>query len=107
MSDIKVVTNHVPRDVIDASELTAAERNEFDYHNWEAMEEGRDSASFFRYKGQLYDLSQFSVDAGITKGCGLPAHLSRWDVYQSQHAFCAIVVRFIDDEQVIVGRVLS
>lgn len=105
---ITVVTNNVPRDILDASDLTVAERAEFDYLNWPALERGEDSASFFRYKGQLYDLGEFFADFGITKGSGLPEHLSTWHGYQSQHAFLAIVVRYSDDhESVVVGRVLS
>lgn len=52
-----IKTNRVPRNIIDAYELTADERKEFDYLNWPAIDEGSDSASFIRYKGQLYDLS--------------------------------------------------
>lgn len=107
MSDVRVVTNNVPRDVIDAHELTESERAEFDYLDWAAIEDGRESASFFRFKGQVYDLGGFMADFGITKGMGLPAHLSDWDGYMSEHAFSALVIRFVDNEHVIVGRVLS
>ncbi len=50
---IKVITNNVPRDIIDAWQLTPAERCEFDYLDWAAIEHGNDSASFFRYRRQL------------------------------------------------------
>lgn len=105
---VKVITNNAPRDIIDASELTPKERAEFDYLDWPAIEEGRDSASFFRYKGQLHDLSEFSADWGITKGSGLPEHLANWHGYRSDSFFSALVVRYTDDnEQVVVGLVLS
>lgn len=105
---VKVVTNNVPRDIIDAYELTAEERKQFDYLDWGAIDEGRDSASFFRYKGQLHDLGEFTRDYGITKGSGLPEHLSKWDGYRSDSAFSAVVVRYVNDnEQVVAGRVLS
>jgi len=107
MSEIRVITNNVPRPIIDDYELTEAERADFDYLDWPAIERGEESASFFRFRGQLYDLGEFSADYGITKGSGLPDHLSRWDRYMSEHAFSALVVRWVDEEYVVVGRVLS
>lgn len=108
MADVRVVTNNVPRDVIDAYQLTLTERTEFDYINWAGIDAGTDSASFFRYRGTVYDLGEFSADYGITRGAGLPEHLSHWDGYRSDSFFSAIVVRYVDDcERVIVGLVLS
>jgi hypothetical protein len=105
---VKVITNNVPRDIIDAYELTAKERSEFDYLDWDAIDAGNDSASFFRYRGQLYNLGEFTRDYGITKDAGLPESLSRWDGYMSESFFSAIVVRLLDNnEQVVVGLVLS
>jgi hypothetical protein len=104
---MQVVTNGVPRPVIDGFELTAQERAEFDYLDWAAIDEGRDSASFFRYKGELHDLGEFSADYGITKGAGLPEHLSAWHGYRSDSFYSAMVVRFVDDESVVVGLVLT
>ena len=108
MGDITVRTNFHSRPIIDAWELSADERKDFDYLNWQAIENGNDSASFFRYRGTLYDFGEFSRDFGITKGSGLPESLSKWDDYVSESAFSAIVVRYVDDyESVIVGLVLS
>jgi hypothetical protein len=105
---MRVITNHVPRDVIDASELTLAEQSEFDYLDWPAIKRGEDSASFFRYRGELYDLGEFFADYGITRGAGLPEALSKWDGYRSDSFFSALVVRYVEDnERVIVGLVLS
>ena len=103
-----IITNGAPRDVIDGHELSADERAEFDYLDWPAIDRGEDSASFFRYKGELHDLGEFSTDYGITRGAGLPAHLRDWDSYRSDSFFSALVVRFVDrGERVIVGRVMS
>ena len=108
MEGVRVVTNNVPRDVIEAWELSPSEREDFDYLDWPAIERGEDSASFFRYKGELYDLGEFSADYGITKGAGLPEHLSNWHGYQSDSFFSATVVRYVEScERVIVGRVFS
>lgn len=104
---VTVVTNGVPRDVLDASELTVHERAQFDYLDWTALEDGTESASFFRYKSEVHDLGEFSADYGITKGAGLPDHLSRWDGYRSDTFFSGLVVRFVDNgERVVVGRVM-
>jgi hypothetical protein len=100
---IRVVTNHVPRDVIDASELTVDERREFDYLDWVALEDGRDSASFFRYKGQLYDLGEFEVwDNPLS-----PTRYG-WDGYRADGYFSGLAVRYCDNfERVVVGRYMA
>lgn len=48
-------------DLIDASALTPGEREQFDYLDWTAIDEGRDSATFFRRErdGNTYCLDQF------------------------------------------------
>ncbi len=106
---MNVVTNHHPRPVIEGHELTEKERAEFDYIDWPKIEQGEDSASFFRYKGQLFDLGEFSVDYGITKGAGLPDLLTGWDGYMSDSFFSAFVVRYVErcDDAVVVGRVYT
>ena len=106
--NMKVVTNNVPRDILDACELTTAERADFDYLDWSAIEDGTDSASFFRFKGQLFDLGEFTTDYGITRGAGLPDSLAGWDAYASDTFFSATVIRLMDDnERVVVGRVYT
>jgi hypothetical protein len=90
-------TNNVPRDVLDASELTERERAEFDYLDWRAIDAGTGSASFFRYRGQLFDLGEF-----------LRTNLAPWDGIATDTFFSATVVRYVEDgERVIVGRVYS
>ena len=105
----KVTSNNVPREVIDAAYLTPKERAEFDYLDWPAIDAGTDSASFFRYRGQLYDLGEFMADYGMLKGSGLPAHLRDWDGFLAESAFSAIVVRYEGDsgDYVVVGHVYS
>lgn len=108
MDSICIITNNVPRPVIEAYELTLKEREEFDYLDWKAIENGEDNASFFRYKGQLYDLGEFSHQVLTFKGSGLPAHLSKWDGYRSDSFFSALLVRYVKDfEYVVVGLALS
>jgi hypothetical protein len=105
---MRVITNNHHRDVVGAWELTADERAEFDYLDWEAIEEGRDSASFFRYRGELHDLGEFTANWGISRDSGLPDALAGWDGYRADSFFSALVVRFVDDnEGVVVGLMLS
>lgn len=101
-----VTTNNVPRDVVDAYELSAAERAEFDYIDWPAVDRGEGSASFFRYRGRLYDLGEFSTTSMPFGAPDLAAQ--GWDGYLSDSFFSAIVVRYVDDgERVVVGLALS
>ena len=46
-------------DLIDACELTEDERAQFDYLDSPAIDEGTDSATFFRRNGELHDLGNF------------------------------------------------
>lgn len=106
---IEVITNNQPRDIVEGWELSAEEQAEFDYINWKNVERGDETMpSFVRFKGELYDLGEFSADYGITRGAGLPAHLSDWDGYFGETAFSAVVIRWVEDgERVVVGRVVS
>lgn len=97
---LTVKTNNVPRDVLDACELTLAERANFDYLDWPALERGEESASFFRFKGRVYDLGGFMVSTD--------PQLAGWDGYESDTFFSVTLVRFVENgERVVVGRVYS
>lgn len=100
-----ITTNNVPRDVVDECELSVKEREEFDYIDWEAIDEGcGGGASFMRYRGELYDLGEFTTTAELCRGAG-HHDLSKWDGYQSDSFFSGLVVRYVDDfERVVVGR---
>ena len=98
--ELTIRTNNVPRDIVDAWELTADEQAEFDYLDWDAIRDGRDSASFFRFKGSTHDLGEFMRFAGPTF-----SPLAAWDGYMSDSYFSGIVVRYVNDyEQVVVGQ---
>ena len=100
---IDITTNNVPRDVIEAYELSEKEQKEFDYIDWKKVEAGEDSASFMRYKGQLYDLSEFTSVQALQAFKG---YFNGWDGYQSDTYFSGILVKYTDSsfESVIVGR---
>jgi len=96
---LTIITNNVPRFTVDAYELTPAERRDFDYLDWDAIDRGESGATFFRYRGNLYDLSEILA---------APGSLAPWEGYASDSYFSGIVVRFTNDsEEVIVGRYYS
>lgn len=92
-----IVTNNIPRKLIDAYQLSDKEREEFDYLDWEKIDNWEDSATFFRYKGRLYDLGEFVIT---------PESLKPWDGMAEDSAFSGILIR-LDDGQIIVGQYFS
>ena len=92
---MKIITNNVPRLTLDAFELTPKEREEFDYLDWAG---GDVDATFFRYKGQLYDLNEFMRQEG--------GDFKAWDGAAPDSYFSGILIKLID-ESVIVGRYFS
>lgn len=99
MSELTIITNNVPRDVVEAFELSSDERAEFDYLDWAAIDRGEGSAQFVRYKGELIDLAEYSVSYGI------PAD---WQGIRSDTFFSGTLVRYCDDyERVVMARYYS
>lgn len=84
-------------EVLDAAELTAEELAEHDYLDLEAIEDGRDSASFVRYAGTVYNLADFSADWGISRGAGLPSEFAAWHGFLSDSSFSGVVIRYEHD----------
>lgn len=95
---MSVTTNHHHREILEGFDLTKTERESFDYIDWDAVEAGEDWATFFRYRGELYDLGEFTV----TDQPG-------WHGARADSFFSGVVVRTIvwcpdhDDNCVIVG----
>jgi len=113
---LTIKTNNVPRDIVNAHELAEKERKEFDYLNWQAIERGEESASFVRYRGVLYSLSDFvrivprSGNLGPMGFCHPiddDSPLANWHGILTDSFFSGIVLRFVDDDGVIVGLLLS
>ena len=98
MSEPRIITNNVPRDIVYGHELTPKEREDFDYYTPKELNE----ATFFRYKGEVYDLGEFMR-------WNNPASPTRngWDGYRGDSFFSGLVVRYTDDfERVVVGLYL-
>src|SRR4051812_36461323 len=94
---MKITTNNVPRDIIDANELTEKEQKEFDYYDWSEFHTVE--ASFVRYKGRVYDLGEFQHTGNIGDA------LAGWEGYDADTYFSGTVVKYVEDgEQVVMGR---
>lgn len=91
---MEIRTNNIPRDLIKDYQLSEKEREEFDYLDWAAIDDGRDSATFFKYKGRLYDLGEFVIT---------PESLKPWDGMAGDSFFSGVLIRLVDD-QIIVGQ---
>lgn len=87
-----IKTNHQPRNPLYGYELTPAERAEFDYIQSEEM----DTHEFMRYKGMLYDLSEFMTVGGAPE-------LKGWDGYAGDSYFSGVVIKYTDGGRVIAG----
>lgn len=100
---MKIVTNNIPRDIIYGNDLTETERADYDWLEGDELSE----ASFFRFKGHLYCLSDF-MRPSVTQTTGINSGLQCWDGYSADSFFLATVVRYVDDyEQIVVGTVYS
>lgn len=91
---VKIITNGIPRDIIQWWQLTESERERFD---WIDNEDKQDSASFFRYKGYVYSLDEFLRDSGF----------AGYDASAADTFFSGILVKLNpedDYETVIVAR---
>lgn len=104
---MNIITNNVPRNIIEGYELTTDERADFDYYAWPdvnasypyPLSEG-EQATFFRYKGRLYDLGEFMAPNLRPDGDARAG----WDGYMCDTYFSGILVKLEGDERVIVAR---
>lgn len=94
-----VKTNNVPRELVEATYLTPKEREGFDYLDWAAIDDGRDSATFFRYKGNVV-----ALDTVIRLQDGGELAEAGWQGAVAWSAFNGLLVRYggdYDDEIVV------
>lgn len=103
MNSPTVRTNNVPRPVINGYELTEKEQKEFDYLDFGSNDHDDGDGvyrSFFRYKGNVYDLGDCMRVEETNELC------KGWDGYYGESYFSAIVVKYVNNfEDVIVGQV--
>ena len=101
-----VRTNNHKRPVLNRWDLTAKESAEFDYL-------AEDEGQFFRFKGNVYDLGEFSrITAPGSERlhpmeCQAQA-FQGWDGYAGDSFFSGVLVKYADEfESVIVGQYFS
>lgn len=111
MNETRVITNNVPRPILDSCELSQADaafaRREFNWINWSAIDNGEESASFVKYRGEL-------IPFATIERCNLVINGIRWDGARCDSFFSCVIVRFpidetghADCESVICGLMLS
>lgn len=96
---MKIITNNQPRPLLSWWDLSDKEKAEFD---WLETEEEQCSADFFRYKGQVYCLDEFSH---ITSS----HDLSGWDGIYNNSFFSGVLIKYIHglDDEIVVGHYYS
>ena len=94
MTDLTIITNNLPRNLVYGYELTESEKADFDHLD------DIDSHDFFRYRGNIYNPSEFmSTTASVS------SPFPEWQGYESDSCFSGTVIKYTEDcEQVIVGR---
>lgn len=94
----QVYTNHHKRPILYSWDLSEKELEDFDYYDAVELE----FATFFRYKGAVYDLGEF-----MRVGKNAPAFMQEWDGYSNDTFFSGILVKWPDDDpyddSIIVG----
>ena len=85
-----IITNNQPRNLLYWEELTAKEQKEFD--DTKLNDNGED---FVRYKGTAYRLADFILSGHA---------LADLDGVIQDTFFSGILIKFADDEAVIMGR---
>lgn len=102
-TDLTVITNNQSRLLLNWNELTDKEKSEFDYLK---TEDRQAEASFFRYRGWVYDVSEFTSTVNV-------GPLASWHGYASDTFFSGVCIRWLiedgcyDYDRLIVGRYYS
>lgn len=92
-----VRSNLIARDTICGADLTDQEKKEYDY-----LGEELDGSVFFRFKGQVYGLCDFTTTAN-----GDNLSKAGWNGIFGQSFFHAVVISVKNVNRVIVGEIFS
>lgn len=91
---MEIITNNKPRPMVALWELPPQAAKDFDY----VKDDG--SCRFVKYKGHwmdCFDMQSISRELGFSQFSG-------WHGIASDTYFSGVLVRFVDDNDVIVGR---
>lgn len=92
---MEIITNNIPRPLLAFWELPVKAQKDFDY-----VPPDDGSCRFVKYKGgwvDCFDMQSISRELGFSQFKG-------WDGIASDSYFSGVLVRLVDDDQVIVGR---
>lgn len=91
---MQIITNNIPRQLIYGYELSDKEKTNFDYLD------NIDSHNFVKYKGFIYDVSEFMSTYNMDS-------LKDWDGYSSDSYFSGVLLKIIDSDYVLMARYYS
>ena len=107
MSELKVLTNNRPRDLLYYHELPTKWQKEYA----DIEESRRDEIMFFIYRNWCYRLDDFvRINPGDSFNCN--EAMKKWHGYAGDSYFSGTLVRYVTSdygsgEQIIVGRFMS
>ena len=97
---MKIITNNQYRHTLYFHEL---EQDEFK-DSYDTVQE----STFFRYRGNVYDLNDFLRVNNALNGKGVNHEMYGWDGYHNESFFSSVLVKYDDSfESVKVGLALS
>ena len=102
MTELTIKTNNQPRRLLSACEFSGAERTKLrKQFDWMSDEEFDLNCSFFKYKGDYYNLVDF-MRVDVANGSPFVG----WHGYSSDSYFSGVLIKLCG-EDVIVGRYCS
>lgn len=98
MTYVFTTNNHV-RETVDAWNLPADAREEFDYLDWAALEAGNDSREFVMYRGDWIDLGDVMMAPDDIKRHG-------YDGFNADSYWSGLAFRYFDTDGVQLDGVV-
>ena len=97
---MKIITNNHFKEILSFFDLTNKEQNELK-DSYDTIEE----SSFFRYRGQVYDLNEFMR---VQYGTAFNKVINDWDGYHNDSFFSSVLVKYSEcNDAVKVGLALA
>tara|TARA_B110000858_G_C17498608_1_gene334945 strand:+ start:148 stop:453 length:306 start_codon:yes stop_codon:yes gene_type:complete len=101
---MKIITNNHYRAILSFFELSTKEQDELK-DSYDTIQE----SSFFRYRGQVYDLGEFMRPCGYSYDDATISHeMKEWEGYHNDSFFSSILVKYSScNDAVKVGLAIS